>query len=426
MKRTREKLSALAVERASRKPGLYGDGAGLYLLVSTQGKRSSACSWVFRYMLRRKAHSMGLGPYPEITLAHARERSLAARRLLVDGIDPLEARKAKGAQAKVDAAKAMTFKTAAEKYIAAHKAEWKNEKHAAQWGSTLATYAYPTIGGLPAVAIDTPLVMKVLEPIWSVKPETASRLRGRIEAVLNWAKVSGYRDRDGENPARWHGHLDNLLAARAKVQKVKHHAALPFDGLPNFMTALRAQEGIAARALEFAILTAMRTGEVIGATWGEINLADKIWIIPGDRMKAGREHRVPLSAGAVAILEAMLKIAENGDPGTHVFPGRKRGKPLSNMAMLVLLRRMGRGDLTAHGFRSTFRDWVSEHTNVPREVAEMALAHTIGDKVEAAYRRGDLFERRRALMDQWASVCTSRVPESDIRPGGRSGVSRPL
>ena len=293
----------------------------------------------------------------------------------------------------------MTFNECTKQYLAAHSAGWRNAKHSAQWSSTLKTYVEPVIGSLSVHAIDTALVMKIIEPLWSKKPETASRLRGRIEAVLDWATVRGFRQ--GENPARWRGHLDKLLPARARVRKVKHHAALPYDELPTFMIGLRAQEGVAARALEFLILTAARTGEVIGARPDEIK--DKVWTVPAGRMKASKEHRVPLSESAFAVVETLRE--EHG--GAHLFPGGKRDKPLSNMAMLALLDRMGRSDLTAHGFRSTFRDWAAECTNYPNEVVEMALAHTISSKVEAAYRRGDLFEKRKSLMSDWATFCAS-------------------
>ncbi len=402
MERSVERLKALAVEKLSRKPGMYCDGGGLWLRVSSPTARS----WVFRYMLNRRAHEMGIGKYPEITLAEARQRAAEARRLKAHGKDPLTERGAVKAAALAEAAKSVTFKDAGARYIEAHRSGWRNAKHAAQWQATLATYAEPVLGKLAVQAVDTGLVLKVLEPIWKDKTETASRLRGRIEAILDWATVRGYRQ--GDNPARWRGHLDKLLPARAKVQKVQHHAAVPFDGLAPFMSALRAETSAAARALEFAILTAARTGEVIGARWGEIDLADHTWIVPGERMKAGREHRVPLSSRALAILTTLkaqateIQAVEEGD---FVFKVGLGPKPLSNMAMLMLLRRMKRADLTAHGFRSTFRDWCAERTNFPSEVAEMALAHSVGDKVEAAYRRGDLFEKRRALMEQWSTEC---------------------
>jgi integrase len=302
----------------------------------------------------------------------------------------------------------MTFQQCADAYIAAHRAGWRNNKHAGQWAATLATHA-EAIGSLPVQAIDTALVFKCLEPIWRTKPETASRVRGRIESVLDWAKVRGYRT--GENPAHWRGHLDHLLPARSKVRRVEHHAALPYAELPGFLVALREQQGIAARALEFTILTAARTGEVIGARWSEFDLLDKAWTVLAERMKASREHRVPLSARALAILQEIQPLRPVGDADAFVFPGGKNGKPLSNMAFLMLLRRMGRGDLTAHGFRATFKTWASECTSFQTEVVEAALAHVTGSKVEQAYQRGDLFEKRRRLMQQWATFCTTAPVE---------------
>ena len=401
------RLTALKVARAAI-PGMYADGGGLYLQVTVNGRnREPAKSWIYRYMLRGRAREMGLGSLSAISLQEARARAGECRRQRHDGIDPIEARRAEREQAILDAGKALTFKEATRKYIDGHKAGWRNAKHAAQWESTLSTYAHPVIGALSVQAVDTTLVLKILEPIWTTKPETASRLRGRIESVLDWAKVRGYCK--GENPARWRGHLDKLLPARSKVRRVEHHAALAYADMPDFMEALRQQEGTAARALEFTILTAARTGETIGATWGEIDMAEKVWIVPAGRMKAGREHRVPLSPRALAILQEMTPTLGDADGQKQgeafVLPGGKRGKPLSNMAFLMLLRRMERADLTAHGFRSTFRDWAAERTNFPSEVAEMALAHTVGDKVEAAYRRSDLFDRRRRIMAEWAKFC---------------------
>jgi integrase len=413
MPRTTDRLSALKVTHAIRKPGMYADGGGLYLQVSNGG-----ASWIYRYMLKGVAREMGLGPLALYGLKDARLKALDARRLRHEGIDPIDARQAARAKAKLDAAQAMTFKQCSEAYIKAHRAGWRNGKHAAQWSATLATYAEPIIGSLPVQAIDTALVMQVLEQeirdapdkpgatLWTVRPETAGRLRGRIESILDWAKVRGFRN--GENPARWRGHLDKLLPARAKVHRVEHHAALPYAELPDFMMELRRQQGVAARALEFAILTAARPGEVIYARWGEIDLATKLWTVPAGRMKAGKDHRVPLSARAIAILEEMKPLgdARSAEGQAYVFPGGKLGQPLSNMAFLMLLRRMKRDDLTAHGFRSTFRDWASERTNFPGEVAEMALAHTVSGKVEQAYRRGDLFDRRRRLMAAWSMFAT--------------------
>ena len=394
MARTIGKLTALAVAREKR-PGYFGDGGGLYLQVSAGGAKS----WVFRFKVEGRTREMGLGPLHAITLAEARDAATECRRLRFQGIDPIEARKAERQQARLEAAKGMTFRACAERYIDAHKAGWRNPKHALQWASTLATYAYPVFGDLPVKAIDVSLVMKAIEPIWATKTETASRLRGRIESVLDWATARGYRQ--GENPARWRGHLDNLLPKRAKVQRVQHHPALPYSEITAFMQALRSQQGMAALALEFLILTATRTSETINARWDEIDLAAKLWIIPAGRIKAGKEHRVPLSAPALALLGRLAEART----GEFVFPGGKAGKPLSTAAMTALLKRMGRGDITTHGFRSCFRDWAAEQTNHPREVAEMALAHTIGDKVEAAYRRGDLFEKRSLLMADWARFC---------------------
>lgn len=388
------KLSAVVVRNKSA-PGLYADGGGLYLQVTEAGAKT----WIYRFMLNGRRRDMGLGAAHTVTLAEAREEARRCRQLARDGVDPIDNRKAARLSALAKTATTMTFKQCAEGYIRAYEAGWRNTKHAAQWTSTLEHYAYPVMGELSVATVDTGLVMRVLEPIWSTKTETASRVRGRIEAILDWAIVRKYRD--GENPARWKGHLDHLLPARAKVQKAGHHAALPYDRMVDFMKTLGDVDGVAARALEFAILTAARTGEVLGVTWAEIDLEKRLWVIPPERMKAGREHRVPLSKAALAVLQG-----QSGREGP-VFRGGKANKPLSNMALLMTLRRMKRTDLTAHGFRSTFRDWVAECTDFPHEVAEMALAHAVGDKVEAAYRRGDLFEKRRKLMDEWAKYCGS-------------------
>ncbi|MHC2108347.1 tyrosine-type recombinase/integrase [Methylobacterium sp. CM6246] len=388
------KLTALGVARL-KAPGMYGDGGGLWLQVSGKGAKS----WIFRFTLRGKSREMGLGPVNTFSLAEARDKALTCRKLCYAGIDPIETRREQRQEASVEAAKAITFRTCAEAYIAAHKAGWRNEKHAAQWVATLETYAYPVFGDLPVQAVDTGLVLKALEAIWNTKPETATRVRGRIESVLDWAATRGYRR--GENPARWKGHLANLLPKRSKVRKVEHHPALPFKQVPEFMALVAAQPGTAAKLMAFTILTAARTGEALGARWSEIDIESGIWTVPAERMKAGSEHRVPLSAAALAILAEM-----RGLDAEFVFPGGRRGKPLSNMAMLVLLRRMERADLTVHGFRSSFRDWASEATHFPSEVVEMALAHTVESKVERAYRRGDLFEKRRELTAAWAAHCS--------------------
>lgn len=406
MARGSNRLTDRSVKTAT--VGYHCDGNNLYLQVTQGADDTLNRSWLLRYATggvkisaagkpRRVERQMGLGSYPVVSLQAAREKAREALRLIASGHDPIEARRASKAAAAVAIAKAVTFKDCAEKYIRAHETGWRNDKHRAQWWSTLETYVYPLIGPLPVTSIDTSLVLKVLEPIWAAKPETASRLRGRVEAVLDWAKARGYRE--GENPARWRGHLDKLLPPRAKVRRVEHHAALPYSDVSQFMRSLREREGTAARALEFAILTAARTGEVIGGTWEEINLDDQLWIVPGPRMKGGREHRVPLSEAALAILKMQAERREND----FVFPGSS-AKALSNMALLMLLRRMG-VNVTAHGFRSTFRDWAGDCTHFPREVIEAALAHSVESKVEAAYRRSDALEKRRELMAAWAEFC---------------------
>ena len=414
-------------------PGMYADGGGLYLYVGAptskalqrDPKARGAVSWLFRYMRDRRPHEMGLGSARDIGLAEARDLATERRRELRDDKDPMElhSRKAKrerrDRERQEEQARAMTFENCAEFYIGANKASWKNPVHAAQWPSTLKTYVYPVIGPLPVQAVDVGLVMQVLTPIWTDKAETASRVRGRIETVLDYAAARGWRQ--GENPARWRGHLDKLLPKTSKAKRAvrqvsgrqEHHAALPYGEVAAFLAELREQQGTAARALEFAILTAARTGEVIGARWAEFDLAEKLWTIPAGRMKAEKEHRVPLSGAALAIVNE-LAAHRRGD---FVFPGGIAGKPLSNMGMLALLRRMERADVTVHGFRSSFRDWAAERTNFPAEVAEMALAHAVGDKVEAAYRRGDMFQKRRQMMDAWAKFCASpAIVVGDVVP----------
>ena len=403
MTRTMNRLSARAVSTVT-KPGLIADGGGLYLQVSPAVTKS----WVFRYTgdktdrqgnPKRGLKDMGLGPLHTTTLSEAREIAAECRKLVRDGIDPIERRKALKLADRLADAKAMTFEQCAEAYIDAHKGSWKNAKHASQWPNTLKQYVYPVLGTLPVNAIDTGLVLKVLEPIWNTKTETASRIRGRIETVLDWATVRNHRQ--GENPARWRGHLDKTLPNQSKVRKVKHHAALPYEAIGGFVATLRKTESVSALALEFIILTATRTSEAIGAKWDEFDLDNGIWIIPGDRMKTGIEHRVPLSAPALSIIENMPRI----DGSDYVFPGGRHKRPLSNMACLKLLERMGHSDITVHGFRSTFRDWAAEQTAYPREVAERALAHSVRDKVEAAYQRRDLFDKRHQLMKAWADYC---------------------
>jgi len=390
-------LTAQAVKHA--KPGRHADGGGLYLLVKQTGARS----WVYRFMLNGRSRDVGLGSAGPggLSLAQARDARDALRVKVRAGIDPLEERAQEAAQAAQEAeaarAAAITFKDVATAYIAANEDSWRNSKHRQQWRNTLATYVYSEIGDLPVAAIRTEHVKRILDPIWKTKSETASRIRGRIEAVLDSAKAQGFRE--GENPARWKGHLQQVLPARTKLSR-GHHKAMPYDDVDSFIRRLREREAVSALALEFTILTGARSGEVLGATWDEIDLGAAMWTVPAERMKAAKEHRVPLSPRAVEILEQVKRLG-----GHYVFPGARGGK-LSSMAMTMLLRRM-KVDVTVHGFRSTFRDWAAEQTGYAHEVAEMALAHTIGNATERAYRRGDLFVKRRRLMEDWARFCES-------------------
>jgi integrase len=355
---------------------------------------SGAKSWILRYRAAGtgKPCKYGLGATRTVSLAEARDAAEAARKLLRSGLDP----RAEARRQKVAAARLITFDKAAAAFIDSRRASWRNARHAEQWQTTLKSYASPVLGALPVSQIDTALVLRVLQPIWTSKTETASRVRGRIEQVLSWSKAHGYRS--GENPATWRGHLDHLLPAPGKLRKVTHHAALPYDELAAFMQQLRARHGWAALALQFAILTATRTSETLQARWGEFDLDKAVWTIPGERMKGGREHRVPLSERAVTIVRELATVRHGG----FIFPGHRHDAPLSRGALPRLLRRMRRGDLTTHGFRATFRTWCAEKTNFPRELCEAALAHVVGDKVEAAYQRGDLLDKRRQLMAAWA------------------------
>jgi integrase len=395
------KLTERAI-RQKTKRGYYNDGGGLYLRVAVGGSKS----WVFRFKADGRPREMGLGPVATLGLKEAREKAREARQLRLDGIDPIDQRQAKRATARGQARRVMTFRQCAEAYIAAHQDSWKNPKHRTQWPNSLAAYAYPVFGDMPVDAVDLDLVVKALEPIWKTKTETASRVRGRIEAVLDWAAVRKFRQ--GDNPARWRGHLQKLFARK---KEGVHHAALPYGEVAVFLEVLRKQEGTAARALHFAILTAGRSGEVLGIRWDgdEIDLDEQVWTIPASRMKAGKEHRVPLSKEALAIIAEQQKVRE----GDFVFAGNKAGRPLGPNAMTSVLRRIGRTELTVHGFRSTFRDWAAEQTNFPREVCEMALAHTVSDKVEAAYRRGDMFQKRRQLMTAWGQYCAMPVKSGE-------------
>jgi integrase len=386
-----------AIEARTAKPGVHGDGDGLYLQVRDETHRS----WVYRFMLGGKSRWMGLGAFPDVSLAEAREAAQAARKLTRQGVDPIQTRHVASAQIAAEEP-APTFRNVAAEYIATHEKGWRNDKHRQQWRNTLAEYAYPVIGDLPVSDVTTDAVERVLKPIWH-KHETASRLRGRIKAILDYGKVKGWRT--GENPAQWEGHLKITLGGRAADNPREHHAALPVKNMGQFMTALQGQDGIGALAFRFLILTATRTSETLNATWREIDLADCIWTVPAARMKANRQHRVPLSAAVMSILAEVGELRRSDAPDAPIFPGRSLDKPLSNMSLLMLLRRMKRPDLTGHGFRSTFRDWAGEETNHAREVVEMALAHTLRDKTEEAYARGDLFEKRRKLMADWAEFC---------------------
>lgn len=403
------KLNAKQVDNLSE-PGTYGDGDGLRLMVKMSGSKS----WVFRYQFQGKRRDMGLESFPAVSLKAARLIIAEHRRTMAVGIDPMAARDAERERQQEEqrqqAAKRVTFESVTAEYIEAHRRAWKNAKHAQQWENTLATYAAPIIGQLSPAEITTGHVLEILQPIWAEKTETASRVRNRIELILDAAKAKGLRD--GENPARWRGHLDKLLPKRSKVQARQHHAALPWSELPAFMVELAAHDDLTYQAMRLTILTACRTSEVLGATWTEIDLESRTWTIPAARMKASKDHRVPLSDAALAVLASLPRI--EGSP--YLFPGARKGRPLSNMAMLMGLRRMGRGELTMHGFRSTFRDWAAESTHYPREVCEMALAHTVATGAEAAYWRGDVFEKRRALMADWAAYATT-APAANVIHG---------
>ena len=395
-----KELSALAVQRLTA-PGMHAVGgvAGLYLCVSPSGARS----WIARVNVDGKRREMGLGSFPDVSLSIAREKARAARSDTTMGIDPVAHRKEARSARQALKATQKTFADCAKAYIEAHSDSWRNAKHRAQWPSTFETYVYPTMGTVLVGEVTQAHVMAVLLPIWKTKTQTATRLRGRIEQVLAWATAAGFRQ--GENCARWTGLLDQLLPAPGKVSEPRHHPAVRVDDMPAFIKALRQHDGLSPKALEFVVLTAARSGEVRGATWAEIDLEAAVWTVPKERMKAGKEHRVPLNTQAIKLLEAMPRIE-----GTElVFPA-PRGGQLSDMALTALTRRMNFRDdagrvCVPHGFRSSFRDWVFERTDYPRDLAEAALAHALENKVEAAYRRGDALERRRAMMQAWANYC---------------------
>jgi integrase len=400
---------------------LFGDGRGLYIQVKPSGRKS----WVYRYKMNRKTHWLGLGPFPDVSPEEAREAAGEARKLKRAGKDPLivrqEAADAKTAADAATKAKKQadenTFAKVANLYIASRKVAWTNPKHAWQWSATIEKHAVPIIGLKPVRDVDTNDVLQVLEPIWEMMPETASRLRGRIEAILDYAKVRGWRT--GDNPALWRGHLKLALPSRAKVAAVVHHAALPWAEISDFMVALGAHNTMAARALRFTILTAGRTTEVLNSTWSEIDLdgpEGPVWTVPASRMKAKKLHRVPLSDAAIAVLHEVEQLRSLDGPDAPIFPGQRPGKSLTNTSMLMLMRRMSRGDLTTHGFRSTFRDWIAEATSHQREIAEVALAHALDSKVEAAYQRGDLLAKRRELMNDWAAFCYPPAVDDKVVP----------
>jgi integrase len=392
MAKTTHRLTAIGVKNLKEK-GLYPDGGGLYLRITNSGTKG----WIFRFTLGTRTRDMGLGTCFDISLASARDIAEENRKLLKQGFDPIEHRN-RSAEANGSPG-TITFREAADRYIATHEPAWRNAKHREQWRNTIRTYVVPVIGQKPVTGITTEDVLKVLEPIWRTKPETASRIRGRIESILDWCRVRKYRD--GANPAVWRGHLSHLLPAYKRSRVIQHHPALPWGEIPEFMADLRAHTSISARALTFTILTASRTSEAILARWLEVDLETKTWTVPASRMKNCIDHRVPLSDAAAEILQGLPRFGDS----ELVFPGRRAGHPLSNMAMLELLRGMQPG-LTVHGFRSAFRDWAAEETDFPSDVVEMALAHTIESKVESAYRRGDLFRKRRSLMEAWAIYCS--------------------
>ncbi|GLR49882.1 integrase arm-type DNA-binding domain-containing protein [Shinella yambaruensis] len=389
MARALQKLSDVLVKSAKLKPGRHSDGGGLYLNVTPTGSKS----WLFMWTVGRKRREMGLGPYPALSLAKARVKAGEAREAVAEGRDPI-AEKAKEDEP--------TFAECVEKFLGSMEGQWRNDKHRAQWRMTLGDAYCKPISSKRVSQIGTDELLRVLSPIWNEKNETASRIRGRIERVLDFAKAKGWRE--GENPALWRGHLKSLLPARQKLQR-GHHAAMDYGGMPAFMACLREADGTAARALEFAILNASRSGEVLGARWDEIDDHAKTWTIPKERMKAGRAHVVPLSDAALSILTCMKEVAV----GDYVFPGAKPKRPLSNMAMTAVMRRLKLGHLTVHGFRSTFRDWCGDKTTFPRDVAEMALAHRVGNATEQAYRRADALEKRRRLLVAWSKFLESKA-----------------
>ncbi len=402
-------LTAAKVRTAE--PGRYGDGDGLYLLV----RSPTTAFWIFRYTRSGRLREMGLGRargQNAVTLTEARVRAGEHHRAVRAGGDPLAAKDAAAlaaaAAVQQSAIAARTFRQAAEEFIANKKAEWRNSTHASQWPSTLETYVYPHFGDVPCAAVNTAHVLAALQPIWRTKTETATRVRSRIEMILDAEKVMGHRT--GENPARWGGHLKQILPAAGKIAPVEHHAALPYVQMPAFFQCVQQAKGVGARALEFTALTVGRTGMTLGATWSEVDLEEGIWTVPAERMKGKREFRMPLSKPALTLIRNMADLRVSEDPNLFIFPGATSSGMLSNNTMLKVLERLGRPEVTTHGFRSTFKDWASECTSFPPEVSEIALAHAVDDKVEAAYRRGDLFRKRRDLSEAWANYCLGLAP----------------
>jgi integrase len=402
-KSVQEQIDQARPDPNGRSRKLYRiDGADVLLQVTPQGVKS----WCYRYTLGGRTRVIGLGPVHRVSFEDAKKRSRKIRVLLDDRIDPLAERDRLRTEQALQQVQRMTFRACAAEFIKDHRASWKSDKHAAQWAATLETYAYPALGDIPVSDITVTHVRKVIDPIWHTKNETADRVRSRLEKVLGWATVHGYRA--GENPARWSGHLSEVFPRRAAVRDIKHHPALPYVELPQFMRLLERTPGIGSWVMRFLILTATRTTEARAAEWVEFDLHQRLWCIPAERMKTARPHRVPLSLPAIEILQALKAIDDaHPTPSKYVFNGQTWGKQPSEAIMLSLLKRLGRNDIVPHGFRSTFRDFIAEKTQFPREVAEAALAHTLKDKTEAAYQRGDYLTKRMAMMDAWAFFCMS-------------------
>ena len=409
MGRAIHRLSAADLKR--RAAGMYADGGGLVLQATKGPDGQLRRSWIFRYTIAGRARYMGLGSTITVSLSEARDLATAQRKLLLVGTDPIEHRNAERATRSVAAARVATFDECIAAYLAAHRDAWRNEKHAKQWDAPLRRSISPLLGKLPVAQIDTPILIKALRPMWDRTPTTAARVRGRIELILDWATVSGFRQ--GENPARWDGHLEFILPAARKLQPIKHHPAMPYTAVPAFMARLREMDGAVARALEFLILTAARSGEARAAMWDEIDVGQKVWVVPAARTKAHREHRVPLSPRALEIANQMQLQRRKG---RLVFPGRGDGISVSEAGVRYVMQSLGCGSYTVHGFRSAFRDWCGEQTNFPREVAEAALAHRVGNAVEQAYARGDLFEKRARLMTAWAAFCELPAASATVTP----------